>query len=195
MKFEIKHRWTGAVLFTLETESLKLCVEAAIKSKANLTGADLARANLTGADLARADLADANLTQANLARANLADANLIWANLTDANLTQANLTQANLKQANLTGADLAGAGLARANLTQANLTNGVEFVQVSGIGSVRRSTVYRIDTDEVWCGCFHGTLEEFRAKVASSYPDGKHRVQYDAAIAFFAECNAAHEAK
>ena len=36
MKFEIKSRWNGSVLFSLETESLKLCVEAAIKAKADL---------------------------------------------------------------------------------------------------------------------------------------------------------------
>ena len=57
MKFEIKHRLSGVVLFSLETESLKLCVEAA----------DLARANLAGAYLAGADLARANLARAYLA--------------------------------------------------------------------------------------------------------------------------------
>ena len=55
MKFEIKSRFSGAVLFSLETDSLKLCVEAAVKSRANLYGAnlysaDLSRANLYGAD-------------------------------------------------------------------------------------------------------------------------------------------------
>src|SRR5258708_4636213 len=45
--FEIKSRWNRSVLFSLECSSLKLCVEAAIRS---------------GADLSRADLSDANLT-------------------------------------------------------------------------------------------------------------------------------------
>jgi len=39
MKFEIKNRWSGEVLFSLETESFKLCVITAIKSGANLTRA------------------------------------------------------------------------------------------------------------------------------------------------------------
>jgi hypothetical protein len=47
MLFEIKHRFTGSVLFSLECGSLKLCVEAAIKSDADLSGADLSRAYLT----------------------------------------------------------------------------------------------------------------------------------------------------
>lgn len=46
MKFEIKHRFSGSVLFSLECGSLKLCVEAAVKG-----GADLRGANLRGADL------------------------------------------------------------------------------------------------------------------------------------------------
>lgn len=49
MKFEIKNRLNGEVIFSLETESLKLCVVASIKSGANLYGADLSRANLYGA--------------------------------------------------------------------------------------------------------------------------------------------------
>ena len=32
MKFEIKHRFSGEVLFSLETDSPKLCVEAAVKA-------------------------------------------------------------------------------------------------------------------------------------------------------------------
>ena len=45
MKFEIKHRFSGAVLFSLECGSLKLCLEAAVKSRANLARANLADAN------------------------------------------------------------------------------------------------------------------------------------------------------
>jgi len=50
MKFKIKARFDGAPLFSLETESMKLCVEAAVKSGAYLYGADLTGAYLTGAD-------------------------------------------------------------------------------------------------------------------------------------------------
>ncbi len=67
MKFEIKHRFTGAVLFSLECERFKICIEAAVKAGANLAGADLARANLAGANLAGANLAGADLAGAYLA--------------------------------------------------------------------------------------------------------------------------------
>ena len=56
MKFEIKSRYDGRVLFSLETESLRSCVEAAVKSGARLSGAYLG-----GADLGRADLRGAKL--------------------------------------------------------------------------------------------------------------------------------------
>jgi hypothetical protein len=117
MKFEIKSRFTGNVIFSLETEKLKLCVEAAIKSRADLSGADLSRA-----DLSRADLHGANLSGANLSGANLSGADLSRANLSGADLSRANLSGANLSGANLSGANLSGANLSRANLSGANLS-------------------------------------------------------------------------
>jgi hypothetical protein len=109
MKFEIKHRTTGAVLFSSEAESLRQCVEMAVKADANL-----ADANLADAYLADANLAGAYLARANLAGAYLADANLAGANLADANLAGANLARANLARAYLADAYLAGANLAGA---------------------------------------------------------------------------------
>jgi hypothetical protein len=65
MKFEIKNRFTGSVIFSLETESTKLCVEAAYNSRADLSGADLSGAYLSRADLSGADLSGAYLSGAN----------------------------------------------------------------------------------------------------------------------------------
>ena len=76
MKIEIKSRWTGSVLFSIETESIKLAVEAAVKTGANLSGANLSGANLSEADLSGADLSRANLFRADLSGANLYGANL-----------------------------------------------------------------------------------------------------------------------
>ena len=45
MIFQIKSHLDGSVLFELETESFRLCVEAAVKVRADLRGADLRRAN------------------------------------------------------------------------------------------------------------------------------------------------------
>jgi len=118
---EIKHRFTGAVLFALETESLKLCLQAAVKSRAYLYGAYLRGADLSGADLYGADLSGADLSGANLYGANLSGANLSGANLRGADLYGANLSGANLYGANLSGANLRGANLRGANLYGADL--------------------------------------------------------------------------
>jgi len=99
MKFEIKHRITGSVLFSLQCGSLKLCLEAAVGQGANLRSANLRSANLQGA----------NLRGANLRSANLQGANLRGADLQGAYLQGAYLRGANLRGAYLRGADLQGA--------------------------------------------------------------------------------------
>ena len=120
--YSIKHRFDDSVLFEMECDSLKLCVEAAVKSDANLAGVDLTDANLTGANLEYANLTHANLLYADLPGASLAGANLAYANLAHADLADADLTGVNLSGASLAGADLSGANLARADLAGADLT-------------------------------------------------------------------------
>jgi len=117
MLFEIKSKYNGEVIFKLETESFKLCVEAAVKSEANLSGA-----NLSGADLSRANLSEAKLSGAYLSRANLSEAKLSEANLSGADLSRAYLSEADLSEANLYGAYLSGANLSGANLYGAYLS-------------------------------------------------------------------------
>lgn len=132
MKFEIKNRWSGDILFSVEAESFRLAVEMAVKSgadlsranlsRANLSGADLSRAGLCEADLCRANLCGANLCRANLSRANLSGAGLYGANLSRANLSEADLFRAGLSEADLSRANLYGTNLCRANLSGADLS-------------------------------------------------------------------------
>ena len=51
MKIEIKHKISGSILFSLGTTSLKLALEAAVKSNTNLRGANLWDANLGGVQI------------------------------------------------------------------------------------------------------------------------------------------------
>jgi len=94
MKFEIKSWINGGVLFSCETESLKLAVELAVKSHANLSYANLHNANLSYANLSYANLSYANLHNANLSYADLRDADLYNADLSYANLSYADLCAA-----------------------------------------------------------------------------------------------------
>jgi hypothetical protein len=120
MKFEVRNRFSGAVQFTAEIEcgentstsvKLGLAVRWAIKSRADLSGA-----NLSGAYLSRANLSGADLSRANLSGANLSRANLSGANLSGANLSRANLSRANLSGADLSGAEDADLAIARTRI-------------------------------------------------------------------------------
>ena len=113
VKFEIKNRWTGSVLFEYEKENntIKETVEKAVEEGANLGGADLEGANLGGAYLGGAYLEGANLEGAYLEGAYLGGADLRGANLAGAYLEGADLEGADLEGANLRGANLAGAYL------------------------------------------------------------------------------------
>jgi uncharacterized protein YjbI with pentapeptide repeats len=181
---EIKHRYTGAVLWTGEVEAPKdtpqscllgLAVLAALKAKADLTGANLIDAKLRRANLTGAKLRRANLIDADLIGANLIDAKLRGANLTGAKLRGANLIGADLTGANLTGADLTGANLTGANLIDAKL-RGANFGGLKLIARASRADYEFIMWSSVLgghiirAGCRTFTLIEFRAYVAAQYP-------------------------
>ena len=123
MNIQIKSRFTAAVLFEhdCENNSIRITLELAIKSGANLSGADLSRADLSRADLSGADLSGANLRGAYLSGAYLSGAYLSDANLSGADLSGADLSDAYLSRANLSGADLSGANLRGAYLRGAYL--------------------------------------------------------------------------
>ena len=128
MKTEIKHM-NGTVLFAGDYDSLKACVEAAVKQGAYLNGADLSCADLGGA----------NLHGAYLHGAYLGDANLSCANLNGADLNGAYLSCADLS-----GADLSGiksyaqshdifAQLVRDNLTKFSVTEQAIAFRIVGL--------------------------------------------------------------
>jgi hypothetical protein len=126
--FEIKHRCTGSVIFSLECGSLKVCIEAAVSqeinlSEANLREANLSEANLREANLRLADLRLADLRGADLRGADLRLADLRGADLRGADLRGADLRLADLREANLSGADLRLADLRGADLRGADLTS------------------------------------------------------------------------
>jgi uncharacterized protein YjbI with pentapeptide repeats len=129
-KYEIKSRWTDAVIVTaqinvtpdmLASVKLGLAVRWGLANSANLYGTNLRGADLSGADLSGADLSGAKLIRADLSGANLSDAKLIRADLSGANLCGANLSNAKLIRAELSGAYLSNANLRGANLRGADL--------------------------------------------------------------------------
>jgi hypothetical protein len=137
MKYQIKNRFTGEIIYEHEGEFLRDAVIAAVKTRADLSGANLSRAYLSRAYLSGANLSGANLSGAYLSRAYLSGANLSGAYLSGANLSRAYLSGADLSGANLSGADLSGANLSRAYLSGAYLSganlSGADLSGAKGI--------------------------------------------------------------
>ena len=123
MKLSILSRFNASILFEYEAEenSLKVTLQVAVKTGADLRGADLRGADLRGADLYGADLDGADLRGADLYGADLDGADLCGADLRGADLYGADLRGADLRGADLGGADLYGADLDGADLRGADL--------------------------------------------------------------------------
>ena len=136
---------------------------------------DVQSETLRGANLSGANLSGANLRDANLSGADLRGANLSWADLRGANLSDANLSGANLRGANLSGANLRGANEREVNT----------ILSVSGIGRERRQTLFWVEENRVWCGCFAGTLQDFEEQIEKTHSDTVHGENYRAAVVFF----------
>ena len=149
--------------------------------KAHLVRANLQEANLWKANLRKANLWKANLQEANLQEANLWEANLQEANLQEADLWEADLRKANLWKANLQEADLREANLQEADLREANLQDavwgGIHFPKTQ---NNRITNYYK---NRVFCGCFAGSLAEFKRQVAEKQDGCERKSAYLAIIA------------
>ena len=167
--FEIKNRYTGAVIYSGGGESLWDVVVAAVKRGANLGGADLRGAYLGGANLGGAYLGGADLSGANLGCADLRNAYLRNAYLGGAYLSGANLSGADLRGANLRGQTPAG---------------DRPILQIGPIGSRSDYLAAYLTAAGVYvqAGCFFGTLDEFRGAVSEKHGDSAHGREYRAAI-------------
>ena len=162
MLHEIKHRFTGEILFSLDCASLKVCVEAAVRAnvslnRASLDGASLNRASLNGASLDGASLNGASLNGASLDGASLNGAWLIGASLIGAWLDGASLNRASLNGASLDGASLNRASLIGASLNDAWLdgAKGADLV-------IARTRILPQGSIIGWKKCNGGVLVKLR---------------------------------
>ena len=170
-KFQIKARFTGAVMFEADLDNLHESKPDSVKLGEAVRAALMVNANLVDADLRDADLRCADLEGADLEGAYLVDANLRYAYLVGANLEGANLGDADLEGADLRGADLEGAYLEGANL-------GKDFKINSLIARVTRLIdpyeFFAFDTNGgvvIKAGCRLMTPSDYRVHVGKEYPD------------------------
>lgn len=63
----------------------------------------------------------------------------------------------------------------------ARVSGDLDYAIVGGFGSEQRTTTFfrqKDGTVGVRCGCFYGTLEEFRGKVKKTHKDSKYAQEY-----------------
>ena len=99
------------------------------------------------------------------------------------------LEGAYLEGAYLGGADLRGADLEGAYLEGAGKISSVDDILIVGPMGSRAGYVQAYHTDKgifVKCGCFYGTIAQFRAKVKETHGDNRHAQDY-ALLADFIE--------
>ena len=79
MNIQIKPYFNDTVLFehNCENNSMRLTMELALKSRADLSRANLSRADLSGANLSGANLSGADMSGADMYRARLSGASLV----------------------------------------------------------------------------------------------------------------------
>ena len=104
--FEIKNRFTGSVLFSLETETMKLCVEAAIRGGSDLRGSDLRGSDLRGSNLSNSDLRGSNLSNSDLRGSDLRGSDLRGSDLSNSDLSNSDLSGSDLRGSYLSGAKI-----------------------------------------------------------------------------------------
>ena len=178
MNTQIKHRFTGAVLFECDVPeassgmAMRHALEAAVKSGADLSGADL-----SGADLYRANLSGAYLYRADLSGADLSGADLSGADLSGANLSGAYLYRAYLSGAYLSGAYLSGANLYRANVDGEEITltpismSGLEWGVLITDGHLRIG--FQRHTHAEWAEFSDAEIEDMSSNALSFWAQWK----------------------
>ena len=164
IKFDIRNRYSGSVLYTAEIdcdESAPIGVKKGLAVICALdNGTDLSNAELKGTELRGADLDSANLGGADLFRADLSNANLI----------NADLSGADLSRADLMGADLRYTKLERSNIGR---TKGIRAYATFGpIGMLQRYGYVILNDDFdpiVYLGCRAGTPKETYRAIKRKY--------------------------
>ena len=97
-------------------------------------------------------------------------------------LRGSNLSYSDLRYSNLIGSNLSGSNLRGSDLNGSDTDK--RYIQISCIGSAKRLTTYCFEDDKIWCGCFTGTLEEFKKQVKETHDNNP---QYLAEYLLFVE--------
>jgi uncharacterized protein YjbI with pentapeptide repeats len=153
MRFEIKNRWNGSMIFECDADSLKLAVELAISKRISLRDSDLSGSDLSGSNLRGSDLRGSNLRGSNLRGSDLRGSDLRVSDLRGSDLSGLNLRDSDLRGSDLSGSNLSGSNLSGSNLRGSNLR-----------GSDLRVSDLRVSETD-----FYSILQEAKTEVVGLY--------------------------
>ena len=196
MKYAIKHRYTDVVLYEADipadTPSGMQCraaLEKATQAKVNLSYSDLSYSDLRGSNLSYSNLRGSNLSGSDLSYSDLSGSDLSGSNLSGSDLSGSDLSGSNLSGSNLRGSNLRGSDLSYSDLSGAivrhqKLIGARPFFHIGPIGSRCAQFVSYITEAGLLlnAGCFWGTVDEFRAKLADEHGDNDHAKEYEMAL-------------
>jgi hypothetical protein len=182
MKHQIKHRYTGNVLFECELPDdtpsglvVRHALEKAVFSGSDLSYSDLRGSDLSYSNLSYSDLRGSDLSYSNLSYSDLRGSDLSYSNLSGSDLSGSNLSYSNLSYSNLSGSNLSGK----------KLIGERPYFCISPIGSRSDSLIAWVTDKGVFvsAGCFvEKTLDEFREKLEQKHGDNIHAKEYKAAL-------------
>ena len=163
-------------------------------SGSDLRYSDLSGSNLSGSDLSYSKLSYSNLSGSNLSYSDLSGSNLSGSDLSYSDLRGSNLSGSDLSYSDLSGSDLSGSNLRGSDLSYSDLSGAIvrhqkligarPFFHIGPIGSRCAQFVSYITEAGLLlnAGCFWGTVDEFRAKLADEHGDNDHAKEYEMAL-------------
>ena len=156
IKIEIKHEWTGKVLFELtkENNTVRETLLKATQQSAFLHGADLRNLNLKGLYLRGAYLRGVNFSGSSLQNVDFQGANLQNANFQDADLRSADFQDADIRCIHLQGALMQGADIEGRKIKKAVVFTGVYKYSV-----IAYITIH--EEKRIKMGCYDRTLAKW----------------------------------
>jgi hypothetical protein len=99
------------------------------------------------------------------------------------NLKHFNFSGSNFRRSYFIGSNFSGSNFSGFDFSY---TKGLNIIFVCGIGSMKRKTSYFWKMDKIFCGCFSGTLKQFKRQISETYKkDNLYYKQYQLSVEYF----------
>lgn len=104
------------------------------------------------------------------------------------NFSGSNFSGSDFRDSNFRDSNFSGSYFRRSNFSDSDFSHvkGIKVISICGIGSEKRKTLYFWKMDKIFCGCFSGTLKQFKIQISETYKeDDFYYKQYQIAVEYF----------